>query len=268
MASSSMTARTLYEAPKISDIILRSGFTNNAFYRGENLGTITSANIDSFVSEYIRSNGAYHDIYPGDYITIQDGTYNVEWMVAGLGIQHNKGDTANAHGVELIPRAQGFAYGTPMNSTNTTAGGYKGSEMFAFLRDTVVPKLSAVLGTHLLDQHVLLSNAVNTSISAPCPALGTGQASGWEWVTVKAVLMSEVQVYGSTVWSGAYDVGEANQQLPVFRFISPTEFGRGDFWLRGVASSAYFCVCSYRGDASCTDASPTWLYVRPLIRIG
>ncbi len=80
--------------------------------------------------------------------------------------------------------------------------------------------------------------------------------------------MSEPQVYGHSVFGGAYDVGEANQILPVFNFISPVEFGRGNFWLRAVASSAAFARCGNVGYGSCVHTSDTWLYVRPLIRIG
>ena len=243
------------------------GFSANAFYRARNFGTITSSNIASFVTDHGLATGAYKDIFPGDYFTIQDGTYNVEWMVAGCGIQHNKGDTANAHGIECIPRAQGFAYGQVMNSSNTTAGGYKGSAMFTFLKDTVAPKLSAVLGSHLLDQHCLLTKAVDTSKPSQ-HSPWSGISSDWEWTSVKCVLMSEPQVYGGTVWGGPFDVGEANQQLPVFKFISPVEFGRGAFWLRAVASSAYFARCNHHGRADCDNASAAWLYVRPLIRIG
>ena len=249
------------------DAINPGGFSANAFYRGKNLGTITSSNIASFVTSHGLATGAYTDIYPGDYFTIQDGTYNVEWMVAGCGIQHNKGDTANAHGIEVIPRAQGFAYGTQMNSSNTTAGGYKGSAMFTFLRDTVAPKLSAVLGSHLLDQQCLLSKTVDTS-KASQQSTWTGISSDWEWTSVKCVLMSEPQVYGGPVFGGPFDVGEANQQLPVFRFISPVEFGRGYFWLRAVASSTYFALCGSLGNANYSGASNTWICVRPLIRIG
>ena len=253
---------------KLNAIVFHGKYANNGTYREKNFGTITASNIASFVTDHGLATGNYTDIYPGDYFTIQDGTYNVEWMVAGVGLQHNKGDTANAHGIECIPRAQGFAYGTQMNSSNVTTGGYKGSAMFTFLRDTVAPKLSAVLGTHLLDQHCLLSNAVATDKVAPCSILGNGQSSGWEWTTVKCVLMSEPQVYGESVWGGAYDVGEANQILPVFNFISPVEFGRGYFWLRAVASSAFFAACNHNGSSYYYDASNTGLYVRPLIRIG
>ena len=246
----------------------------NGFYRGKNFGTLTAENIDDFITEHGLSTGQYTDIYPGDYFKIQDGTYNVDWMVAGVGIQYYKGGPIdlnnnyfNSYGIECIPRNQGFAASTSMNGTDTAVGGYKGSNMFVFLRDTVTPKLSAILGNHLLDQYVLLSNTVDTTATAPCSIRGTGQSSNYEWTTVKCVLMNEMQVYGASVWGGPYDVGEANQMLPVFHFISPVEFGRGYYFLRDVVDSQRFASVHSDGRAGFLGAS-TGAFVRPLIRIG
>ena len=248
-------------------VINPGGLSNNQRYLPANLGTITASNIADFVSSYGLDTGNYKDIYPGCYIHIGDSVANTDWMVGGLGIKHNSGDTAMGHGAEFIPRGAGFAYGTQMNNTNTTAGGYKGSEMHTYLTGTVAPALQAILGSHLLNQRVLLSNAVDTAKASQYSGW-TGIASGWEWCDAKAVLMSEVEVYGSMIWGGPYDVGEARTKLPVFNFISPVEFGRGDFWLRAVASSSFFAFCNDDGVAYCYNASSAWLCVRPLIRIG
>lgn len=251
----------------IVNVINPGGLSNNERYLPKNLGTITAANINDFVSSYGLNTGNYKDIYPGCYIHIGDSVANTDWMVGGLGIKHNSGDTAMGHGAEFIPRNQGFAYGTQMNDSNTTAGGYKGSAMHTYLTGTVAPALQAILGSHLLNQQVQLTNAVDTAKASQYSGW-TGMASGWEWTDAKAVLMSEVEVYGSTVWGGPYDVGEARTKLPVFNFISPVEFGRGNFWLRAVASSAVFARCNSYGGADCYSAGGTGLYVRPLIRIG
>ena len=251
----------------IANVINPGGLSNNERYLPANLGTVNASNIADFVSSYGLSTGNYKDIYPGCYITIPDSVANTQWMVAGLGFKHNKGNTANGHGGEFIPRGAGFAYGTQMNSTNTTAGGYKGSAMFTYLAETFTPAMQSIIGTHLLKQRILVSNAVDTAKASQYSGY-TGMASNWEWADAYAALMSEVEVYGSSVWGGPFDVGEACAQLPVFRFISPVEFGRGYFWLRAVASSSYFANCRSDGAAGYDYASTTWLYVRPLIRIG
>ncbi len=251
----------------IANVINPGGLAANERYLPGDLGTITLANIADFVTSYGLSTGAFKDIYPGCYVKIGDSVANTTWMVGGLDVLHNTGDTAMGHGAEFIPRGAGFAYGTKMNDTNTTAGGYKGSAMWAYLANTLVPALQAVLGTHLLKQRVLVSNAVDTSKASQYSGF-TGMASGWEWADAYAVLMSEIEVYGSMVWGGPYDIGEAKEKLPVFNFISPVEFERGTFWLRSVASGTNFAYCGAGGSAGYGNASGTWLYVRPRIRIG
>ena len=252
---------------KIANIINPGGLSNNERYLAGNLGTVNASNIDDFVSSYGLSTGNFRDIYPGCFIQIPDSVANTTWMVGGLDIKHNSGDTAMGHGAEFIPRNQGFAYGTPMNSTNTTEGGYKASGMKTYLDETVTPALQTVLGNHLLKQRVLITNTVDTTKAAQYSGF-SGMASNCEWADAYAVLMSEIEVYGSMVWGGPYDIGEAKTKLPVFNFISPVELGRGNFWLRAVASSTNFARCTGYGDANSGNASFTWLYVRPLIRIG
>ena len=77
--------------------------------------------------------------------------------------------------------------------------------------------------------------------------------------------MSEVEVYGSTVWSSSgYDTGTACKQLPLFLFSKKAINNRGSYyWLKDVASAAYFCVVGNNGLADCNNASGTHRYVRP-----
>ena len=249
--------------------LLYPGTNHNAIFRGKYLGTFTKAEFDAFLVEHKVSSGVFEDLYLGDYFVIQDGTYNVEWMIAGFDCGINSGDTAfTAHSLALIPRGPGFLYGTPMNSTNTTAGGYAGSEMHALLNGTVYNNLKNGFGDHILKRRVLLTNSVNTSAVSPGCTEWTGCANGWAWYDSYVTLMTEIQVYGSTVWCGGYDTGEGYEKLPVFNFISPVEYSRGYFWLRGVASSANFASVGAHGGAACYGASSLWLHVRPLIFVG
>lgn len=242
-------------------------YQRNGYYRGKNLGTLASvADVDAFVTAHEITSGKYTDLFVGDEIKIQDGTYNATWLIAGIDWDYNKGDTASGRGIMLIPKAP--LYNDVMNDTNTTEGGYKGSKMFTTNIPALVTKLQAVLGSHLKKRRVLLSNAINTSIS--CGGLGswTGASSSWEWIDVYAVLPSENEVYGSPIWSSSgYDAGEANQKLPIFNFINPAQFSRWYFWLRSVAVSTYFCFVDYSGYAYYHGASSSF-GVRPLIYLG
>ena len=264
-----LNSPTLGEYNGLRTTLLYPGVNHNAIFRGKYLGTFTRAEFDAFLTAHQVSTGVFEDLYLGDWFVILDGTYNVAWMVAGFNYGINSGDTAfTANSLALIPREAGFLYGTPMNSTNTTAGGYAGSEMHALLNGTVYNNLKNGFGDHLLKRRVLLTNSVNTSAVAPGCTEWTGCANSWAWYDSYVTLMTEVQVYGSTVWCGGYDTGEGYEKLPVFNFISPVEYSRGHFWLRGVASSTRFAYVYAYGLAAYGGASSTWLYVRPIIFVG
>ena len=247
----------------------------NSQYRGRSLGTISSTTqITEFISDLHVSEGLFDGLYLGDYITIQDGTYNANWMIAGFDTEFYKGwlvdgssdvQWINQHHITLIPRTPLF--NAQMNSTNTTSGGYKGSAMHTSTLPTVVSSLQTVLGTHLLKRYALLSSAVDTTRSNMYGTAG-GASSSWEWTEVYATLPSEMQIYGSTIWSSSgYDTGEACMKLPVFNFINHVQFSRWAFWLRGVASSSDFCHAHDSGYATTWAASYSF-GVRPVICIG
>ena len=251
------------------------GMSHNGVYRGKNLGTLASlTDVENFISEHNFATTAFSDLFLGDYFTIQDGTYNANWMIAGFDTEFYKGSLdnpsnptpyINQHHITLIPRTPLF--NAQMNSTNTTSGGYKGSAMHTSTLPTVVSNLQTVLGSHLLKRYALLSNDVDTKRSNMYGTAG-GASSSWKWTEVYATLPSEMQIYGSTVWSSSgYDTGEACMKLPVFNFINHIQFACWLFWLRGVASSSNFCHAGGNGVADTWGASGSY-GVRPVICIG
>ena len=241
---------------------------HNSHYRGKDLGTITSSNINSFLAKHEVSAGKFTDIYVGDKVTIQDGTYNKVWVVAGLDTEYNRGDTALAtHHISLIP--QDYLITARMNVTNTTEGGYAGSEMHTTTLPAIVTNLQKALGSHLLKRRVLLTNSISATAASGAGAGWVGSSNNWAWTDAYATLMSEVQVYGASVFgSSCYDVGEACQQLPLFKFINHVRLARVSFWLRAVSSTTFFASASGYGGASNDGASYSDGGVRPLIVIG
>ena len=239
----------------------------NNIYKHRDLGTITSSNRDEWIAKHINSDGTFNDIYVGDIVTIQDGVYNAKWVVAGFDTEFNKGDTAlTTHHISLIP--QTYLFTAPMNDTDTTAGGYAGSKMHTSTLVTVANNLKNALGSHLLERRVLLSNSMNTSIASGAGAGLTGASNNWAWFSDFCTLLTEVQLYGSRVFSSSYtDIGEGCSQLPLFKFVNHVYYGRFSFWLRAVASSTNFAYASDNGLANDGPASSTRA-VRPLITIG
>ena len=263
-----------------------TGNARNGLYRGKNLGELGSeTEWAAFLERYQVPLGLFvtadksDALYLGDYVTIKNaGVYSGEWMIAGFNTHKNVGDNLDAvdgvsnagsvNHIAMIPRGAGFAYGTPMNSTSTTANGYAGSAMYTHLRETAVPALAGSLGKRLLTRRESLTTAVDTNAKAPGYSGWVGAANSTAWRSSRAELMSEMQVYGSAVWGGAYDTGGSYEKLPVFNFVTPVAFGRHDFWLRSVASIEHFAGCDSQGAAAAHPAYGTWIYVRPLIMVG
>ena len=228
----------------------------------------------------------FEDIYVGDYFKMsraisayeRTGQYQTTGSqyvtIAGLDMMMNNGDQGigvNYHHAVMVA-GQGFG-GTQhfgrsrMNATNTTEGGYKASEMNTLVLGevtstgstaadaTINQQLYAEFGSHLKTTRELVSNAVNAT-GYNRTGSATGCASNWEWISAQAILMSEIEVYGSIIWSSSgYDTGNANKQLPLFAFSKQSLNNRSAlWWLKDTANSGSFCD-AHGGDLASTNAA-------------
>ena len=272
-----------HNIPRLVPKDITSYFTDGTFYK-------RLAGTDGFE--------LFEDLYVGDYAkmsraisayerTGQSQTTGSQYVtIAGLDMHYGDGDGGDSvsaltyHHADMVA-GQGFG-GTQhfgisrMNSSNTTTGGYVGSEMHTTTigavtssgatgsTATINQQLYAEFGSHLKTHRCLLSNAM-TSTNYNRFGTAGGAASGWTWTSVQAVLLSEIECYGSTVWSSSgYDTGNGNKQLPLFAHAKQAMNNRtGYYWLRDIASSAYFCVCGGSGVATYGGASDAGHCVRP-----
>lgn len=239
----------------------------------------------------------FEDIYVGDYFQMsraisayeRTGQYQATGSqyvtIAGLDTMMNTGDQGsgvNYHHAVMVA-GQGFG-GTQhfgrsrMNATSTTEGGYKASEMntttigavassgSTAADATINQQLYAEFGSHLKTTRELVSNTLNASgINRFGGGSDLGCSSNWEWISAQAVLMSEVEVYGATVWSSSgYDIGNANIQLPLFAFSKQAQNNRtAYYWLKAVASAGSFCYVRTMGSCGYDGASAADDFVRP-----
>ena len=237
----------------------------------------------------------FEDIYIGDYFKMsrsisayeRTGHYQAAGSqyvtIAGLDTMMNNGDQGSGvdyHHAVMVP-GQGFG-GTQhfgrsrMNAENTTQGGYKASEMNTLVlggvtstgstaaNATINQQLYAEFGSHLKTTREFVSNAFNATGYNRFGS-ATGCASNWEWISAQAILMSEIEVYGSIVWSSSgFDTGNANRQLPLFAFSKQAQNNHTVFWcLKDIASAAYFCCANSSGAAHYGSAGSADYYVRP-----
>ena len=231
---------------------------HNAMWGGRD---ITAAFNAGTVSEHI-ADGTFKDIFPGDYITKQvtiSGTaYTVNWVVADCDYWINKGDTATtAHHVVIVPQQPIF--NANMNATNTTEGGYAGSEMYR----NVIPAcatgiVSAFGSSHILTFRDCATNNMNASATSPgLSGWFTGVAQGVAWADMRCNLMSEGMVYGNSIWSSSGDDNCIGlRQMSAFRLSERLiNYNRQWWWLRDVVSSAFFALVRGDGRAGANSAS-------------
>lgn len=199
----------------------------NKRYESKNLGTWSStSDVDTFLSTYNHENG-YDGISLGNYVTIQDGSYNAIWEIAGFDMEHYQlaADGTvydNGYGICLIPKT---AIGSDRWATAypwKTTGGYISSYMHTTVLPGIVNTLKNVLGSHIVNRNVLLSSKVTS-----------GSSSAYTWTTADATLMSIGQNTGIFASHNTkYDDGEANYKLPLFNYENfITTY---DVWTRGV----------------------------------
>lgn len=237
----------------------------------------------------------FEDIYVGDYFKMsrpisayeRTGQYQLTGSqyvtIAGLDTLWGNGDQwpgIDYHHAVMVA-GQGFGgiqcFGrSRMNAANTTEGGYKASEMNTLVLGDVVSagstaadatinqQLFAEFGAHLKTTRELVSNAINATGYNRFGS-ATGCASGLEWISAQAILMSEIEVYGSIAWSSAgYDTGNANRQLPLFAFSKQAQNNHSAYcWLKDIASAVDFCGASSDGACNYARASIADIYVRP-----
>ena len=257
----------------LSELAIKSGSYN----RGKD---ITSYVTDGTMWDRIAgTNGfePYEDIMPWDYIDLgktitapssgggsTTGTNIVRVAQRGGINPYQFGLTSDKPCLVLVPETHfGMSY---MNSTNVTTGGYKGSAMHT----TILPNINSQLETTNLAGHILTTTELlsNTVVASAWGKLGSasGASSNWEWVSgQKCVLMSEMEVYGGTVFSSSgFDTGNACMQFEAFKNSKDAAMPYPIyFWLKDVASSAHFCNANGpSGHANYTGASHV-LYVRP-----
>ena len=241
----------------------------------------------------------FEDIYVGDYFQMsraitapnQDSQYAVtgsDWVtIAGINSLKGNGDSnvLDFNHLVMIPgkgETGSFHFGRKrMNSTNTTVGGYVASEMYTATLGAVVSagstasgatinqQLYAEFGSHLKTTREMLSSSIGTSLLNRFGSAG-GASNNWGWYSCQACLMSEVEVYGSIVWSSSgFDTGTACKQLSLFTFSKKAINNRGAYyWLKDVASSDYFCYVNRGGLADYGGASYASSYVRPRFVLG
>ena len=207
------------------------------------------------------ADGSFHDMFVGDYFVKSIGGANKTCRFAGFNL-YKSSDRNYPNHVVIVPDEH---FGeAKMNDTNTVVGAYKNSK----IRKNIIPSINTSLTTafgsdHLVTLKDYITSDVNSSIASPGYRGWSTVSSSIELLDSIADLMSEINVYGSRVWSSSgHDCGIPVGQFPLFRlapqYINPSRFS---WWLRDINQSTDFCIVGDAGNVFCYYASSTRFYV-------
>lgn len=216
--------------------------THNMIYRGKYLGSSVTSEQWAAIAA-----GTFKDLYLGDYWPIN----GMDYLIVGFNYWLNTGDTpCTKHHLLVVPRNN--LYSAVMNSTNTTAGGYVGSEMYKTGLAHAKTTINSAFGSaHILNHRQLLVNAVTN-----------GAPTGNDWYDSTVELMNENMVYGNRQFSPMSNSEALVQnyiidksQLPLFRLAPWLICNQTWYWLRDPANTTYFTSVSANGSADRGNAS-------------
>ena len=193
------------------------------------------------------SQGTFDDIYVGDYIVAN----NIRWLVADIDNYLREGSPSlTQHHLTMIPAS--YLTTAAMSQSSSTENGYAGSDMVTkTLPNVFTEYIAPAFHEHVLTYGNLLVNSINMEANSMAGNGLVGSSKSSDWYERKLDLMSEMNVFGATIWSSSgYDTGIDNHQYALFQ-LKP-EFKNSDgrtrisYYLKDVASSTYFtCVSGY-----------------------
>lgn len=255
--------------------IVNSAAAHNAIFRGKDL---TEVYTKDQIYERIN-NGTFEDLYIGDYFDIDingECEEKVRCIFAGFDTYLHNGDISFEKHHAVIVTKNCLSTSHQMNATDTTTGGFQGSDMW----NTVIPIYNTafenVFGEHLLSHRTMLTNSIYNGGYSNAGGGLVGYTNDRSWADTKLSLLSEIQIYGCNVLSSSFhDTGCDNLQLPLFAFDPTAKVcGKGAddddrqwYWLRNVASNEQFARVSGDGLSNLRIASD-FLGVRPIFCIG
>ena len=208
-------------------------------------------------------------------------TGSKQLIVLGCNIFYNIGQSVdyyiNYNHVAVCPVGHfGASY---MNENDITSGGYYNSYMnqsiiglpttTGNIAGTINEQLYAEFGSHLKTTQEYLSKSISTTITnRKGDDTDLGGSASSQWYTTQAVLMSESEVFGTTIFnSSGHDIGSAKRHLPTFYYDSKAMNRRDNsFWLRDIASKICFCLSHKEGNATynrASNVSNTIGHIRP-----
>ena len=209
-------------------------------FRGQYLG-------ESITAEQLATirDGSFKDLYMGDYWE-RDGTiYRIADINYWKNVGYPESEKVQKPHILIVPDT--VLGSGQMNTSNSTAGGYRNSSMKAARLVQIADSLPDAF------KNILISHRIFSD--------GT-------WITASIDLMNEVMVHGTYICTDNSNKQTSDtQQLSLFRLCPELKSIGQNYWLRNVAGSQTYTLISQYGDASSDMATSTY-GIRPVFAIG
>lgn len=223
--------------------VFMAGFSpemHRNIFRGKSLGeSITAEQL-----EVIRD-GSFRDLYVGDYWEINGTKYRIADINYWRNVGYPESEKVQKPHILIVPDT--VLGSGQMNTSNSTAGGYRNSSMKAARLVQIANSLPDTF------KNILISHRIFSD--------GT-------WITASIDLMNEVMVHGTYICTDNSNKQTSDtQQLALFGLVPELKVVGVNYWLRNVAGSQTYTLVSQYGDAS-TDAATSTYGIRPVFAIG
>ena len=213
--------------------------THNATYRGQSLGSFN----ETFAGDI--ENGTFNNMWVGDYFVVNNHTYKI------AGFNYEYGPEENIElGNHLIMLTDALS-NQAMNSSNTTVGGFAGTELFKNYFPQIESQLQTDFGKHLLTFNSYLSTSID----------GNGAPNNGQWYSLKACMCNSAMWWGSPKYSNnangvKFNLGDEDTQLPIMKLHTAEQSSGSKYvWLRDIDNSSGFAYAANDGSADWGNAS-------------
>lgn len=175
----------------------------------------SDTDVTNFVNSYNPTTN-YGDLAVGNIITIQDGTYNKDWIIAGFDMYEIP--TVTDSTISLLPLSSLGTY--DLANEDPTDFSYSTSKVHNEMLQTVYDNMSKNMPS-LLCAMANTTSASTRNYNGSIDDIifngfaGSSSMSSQYWL----YLMSEIQILGSRTVSNFYDSGFGQYQFPLFKHV-------------------------------------------------
>lgn len=218
--------------------LLDNPYMHRNIFRGKNFGESITAEQLSAIRD-----GSFRDLFVGDYW--EKG--GVKYRIADINYWKGVGYQESVQKPHILIVPDTILGSGQMNTSNSTAGGYRNSSMKNARLNQIANSLPDVFKNILISHRMFYDES---------------------WGNTSVDLMNEVMVHGTYICTDNNNRQTSDtQQLALFQLVPELKTIGANYWLRNLSSAQTYTLVSQYGDAS-NDVATSTYGIRPVFGIG